>query len=141
MSEAINLPLLLVELDLGPGFAAGLAATIDALLQPPSASDVERMRQLLRDLEAIRNGDGPSSAQLATAPLLSDWCLALAPDGLRLVGEVTGHPLLGTRTRVRTSPVYAVGPEFSFARTLSRFYRLGPMNSAPMAKTPIKRLH
>lgn len=143
MSQSRNSPLLSVpvEIDLGPGFAALLALTIDALLQPPSASEVERMRQLLLDLEALRAGDAPSPEQLATAPLLSRWQFMLAPDGLCLAGEVFDHPLLGSRPNIRTSRLYVVGPDLAWARTFSRFFRLGPQSREPMAKPNRRGLH
>ncbi len=142
MSEASNLGYIArVEIDFSPAFAARLGATIAALVEPPSAADIQRMRNLLRDLEAIRSGKGPSARQLSTAPLLSGWRFALAPDGLRLTGEVTGHPHLGARPKILTSPVYAVGREFRWARVLSRFYRLGPPGTAPSATASRDILH
>lgn len=46
----------------------------------------------------------------------------MAPS-LCLAGLVTGHPLLGG-DYITTSPLIALPPELSWARTLSRFYRL-----------------
>jgi hypothetical protein len=44
--------------------------------------------------------------------------------GLALVGRVEGHPVLGSRW-IRTSQLHHFDELRSFARTLSRYYRLG----------------
>jgi hypothetical protein len=45
--------------------------------------------------------------------------------GVHLVGRVTGHPLQGDR-KIATSPVWFADPDGTWARTLSRYYRLAP---------------
>jgi len=45
-------------------------------------------------------------------------------SGLCLAGFAAGHPLLGTK-HIATSPVWVLDPGLRWARTLSRFYRLG----------------
>ncbi|WP_018000169.1 DUF6634 family protein [Paracoccus sp. N5] len=68
---------------------------------------------------------GPSDADLAQAPVLSDWKAAISPGGhIMLWGEVTDHPLLGT-TSITTSQLIAIDAEAGWARTASRWYRLG----------------
>ncbi|ANY81325.1 hypothetical protein BB934_26450 [Microvirga ossetica] len=43
-----------------------------------------------------------------------------------LIGAASGHPLLpGTGRVIRTSDLWIMSEEFSCARTLSRWYRLG----------------
>ncbi|CAM3263538.1 hypothetical protein SAMN04488021_14329 [Paracoccus aminovorans] len=68
---------------------------------------------------------GPSEADLAQAPVLSDWKAAISPGGhMMLWGEVTDHPLLGNAS-IHTSQLIAIDPESGWARTASRWYRLG----------------
>ena len=68
---------------------------------------------------------GPSGADLAQAPVLSDWKAAISPDGhIMLWGKVTDHPLLGNAS-IHTSQLIAIDPEAGWARTASRWYRLG----------------
>ena len=56
--------------------------------------------------------------------MLVDWRLVLLLNGLSLTGFVAGHPVLGSKNIV-TSPQWVLDPGLSWARTLSRFYRLG----------------
>ncbi|HWL56816.1 MAG TPA: DUF6634 family protein [Paracoccus sp. (in: a-proteobacteria)] len=68
---------------------------------------------------------GPSEADLADAPVLSDWKAAISPGGhVMLWGEVVDHPLLGNAS-IHTSQLIAMDPEAGWARTASRWYRLG----------------
>lgn len=68
---------------------------------------------------------GPSDADLAQAPVLSDWKAAISPGGhVMLWGEVTDHPLLGNAS-IHTSQLIAIDPAAGWARTASRWYRLG----------------
>ncbi len=68
---------------------------------------------------------GPSEADLAQAPVLSDWKAAISPGGhVMLWGEVTDHPLLGNAS-IHTSQLIAIDPEAGWTRTASRWYRLG----------------
>jgi hypothetical protein len=68
---------------------------------------------------------GPSDADLAIAPALSDWKAAISPGGnVMLWGEVTDHPLLG-KASITTSQLIAIDAEAGWARTASRWYRLG----------------
>lgn len=83
-----------------------------------------KLRDLAADLERIRSGEGPTEAELATAPLIVGWHSALTPVGLRLIGFVTGHPRLGN-TAAMTAQIWAADAEGTWIRTLSRFYRLG----------------
>jgi len=61
---------------------------------------------------------------LMDAPLLADYTIGVDELGLlRLVGRVTGHPMLGDRW-ITTSPVWQIDLEGGYARTSSRWYRL-----------------
>ena len=83
-----------------------------------------RLRALARDLDRIAAGEAPTAADLATAPLLVDWRFLLSWAGVGLAGFVAGHPLRGSR-HIATSPLWVLDPDLRWARTLSRFYKLG----------------
>ena len=83
-----------------------------------------RLRSLAADLDEIRRGAAPGADVLADSPLIVEWHAALKPLGLRLVGFVAGHPLLGNRPAM-TSQVWVVDPAGKWVRTLNRFYKLG----------------
>lgn len=83
-----------------------------------------RLRRLADDLDGIATATAPTAAELGNAPLLVDWRLVVLLSGLSLTGFVAGHPLLGAR-KIVTSPLWVLDPDLAWARTLSRFYRLG----------------
>jgi hypothetical protein len=84
----------------------------------------DRLRALADDCTRLQHDTGFVSAQLPTAPLLERYVPVTSALGIRLAGEVTGHPLLGAR-KIITSQVWFADPEGHWIRTLSRFYRLG----------------
>jgi hypothetical protein len=108
----------------GDGSGVSGVAEGDTPRHPSDPRDVpERLWELAEDLAIIKVGQGPSNAELDAAPVITDW--HLAPEmGLVLVGRVEGHPDLGSRW-IRTSQLYHFDELRSFARTLSRYYRLG----------------
>lgn len=68
---------------------------------------------------------GPSEADLAEAPVIDRWLpLFSKPFNLLLWGEVTDHPELGSNF-ITTSQLLAVNAKAGWARTRSRWYRLG----------------
>ena len=83
-----------------------------------------RLRALAEDCEQHELGLTVSQLWLEKAPLLEDWAPTMTPQGLRLVGHASGHPVFGDRA-VLTSPLCFADPEDRWVRTLSRFYRLG----------------
>jgi hypothetical protein len=83
-----------------------------------------RLRALADDLDRIAQGEAPTAADLAQAPLLVDWRFMLTWAGVGLAGFVAGHPLRGSR-HIATSPLWVLDPDLRWGRTLSRFYRLG----------------
>ena len=88
-----------------------------------SLSDRAWFDKVLRAITAVENG--PSAADLAQAPLLSDWKPAISSLGhVMLWGEVTDHPILGNAS-ITTSQLIAINSEAGWARTASRWYRLG----------------
>lgn len=88
--------------------------------------------KVLRAIAAVEAG--PSEADLANAPVLSDWKAAVSPHGHMVMwGDVADHPILGTEP-ITTSQLVAIHPEAGWARTASRWYRLGRPISAFEAK-------
>ena len=85
--------------------------------------EIARHETLLADLRNIAAGRLPIEAELGTAPLLDLWTMGTAPVPI-LVGDVHGHPLLRGPV-IRTTDIQVFAPELGWARTLSRFYRLG----------------
>jgi hypothetical protein len=83
-----------------------------------------KLRSLAADLDRVCAGVSPVVADLAEAPLIVGWRTVLSPVGLRLVGHVTDHPILGDRAAM-TSQLWAADSQGQWVRTLSRFYRLG----------------
>jgi hypothetical protein len=83
-----------------------------------------RLRRLSDDLDRIAGGAAPTPADLQRAPLLVDWQLTFTLHGVSLFGFAAGHPLLGTKNII-TSPLWVLDRDLHWARTLSRFYRLG----------------
>jgi hypothetical protein len=84
----------------------------------------DRLQALAKDCLMLEHDLTFVSARLRTAPMLDSYVPVLSPLGLHLVGQVTQHPLLGSR-RIVTSQVWVADPEGHWVRTLSRFYRLG----------------
>jgi hypothetical protein len=64
---------------------------------------------------------------LAGAPKLENWSVG-RPTAYGLRGEVTGDPKLGDGL-IDTSAAYMLASEFSWVRTMFRFYRLGAPSS------------
>jgi hypothetical protein len=78
-----------------------------------------------------RAGINPTEDELGTAPLLDGWEVVRdAFDYTILYGRVTGHPIL-KGPAIRTSPLLKLNLTAGWARTYSRFYRLGaPLSDA-----------
>jgi hypothetical protein len=85
--------------------------------------ELARLEQLAADLDLIANGELPSADRLSSAPLLDAWRADFRPVPC-LVGTCTDHPRL-RGPLIFTTDVWAIAPDFGWARTLSRFYRLG----------------
>jgi hypothetical protein len=94
-----------------------------------------RLRALADDCDRLERGRSVSPVVLQKAPLLEDWAPAITPQGVQLIGHVTGHPLLGDCAAV-TTPLWFADPDGGWARSLSRFYRLGP----PLDREDIRRV-
>lgn len=77
-------------------------------------------------LARIRRGEAPTADELAAAPRLDFWWVVDEGPVLVLQGVVTGHPHLADGALIGTSPLLWLAADRAAARTLSRFYRLGP---------------
>ncbi|WP_062013019.1 DUF6634 family protein [Aureimonas sp. AU4] len=86
--------------------------------------EIERTAELLRDLRYLRDHAMPPPCVLERAPLLDGWSPALRSVAC-LVGRPHSHPHLSGRRSAATSPLRVLSLEDGFARTESRFYRLG----------------
>ncbi len=84
---------------------------------------MRRMRAMCDDIDAVLAGLPPSERLLADAPVIEGW--STAPyQAICLSGRVSGHPTIRSGPLV-SSQVYMLDPDRRWARTLSRFYRLG----------------
>ena len=89
------------------------------------ACEMERLGALVADMERIHRGVSPEALAGDDAPILERWALAnrLVPG---LAGLATGHPeLLGENRLIGTSDLWLLSEDHIWARTLSRWYRLG----------------
>lgn len=84
---------------------------------------LRQLQDLVRDLEMIVSGGGPTKELLETAPFLDLWQLENRIEK-GLAGYAAGHPILGDQY-VHTSQVWALSQRGRWARTLTRWYRLG----------------
>lgn len=87
--------------------------------------EMERLAALVADVERIHRGVPPEAMAGEDAPILDRWILAgrMVPC---LAGLSTGHPLLpGTSRPIGTSDLWLLSKDYGWARTLSRWYRLG----------------
>lgn len=85
---------------------------------------IRELEKLIGDLRNLSAGKTPSEHELQASPLLDQWSFGFLPAAC-LVGSVRGHPILGNRARVHTSQLVFVDPEHGWARTWSRYHRLG----------------
>jgi len=81
----------------------------------------EKLRASIEAAEA-----GPTPAELDAAPYMNFWRLEhRGEDELRLHGRCDDHPEIDDR-RVITSPLLALDHKHGWARTYTRWYRVGP---------------
>ncbi|PSJ60169.1 DUF6634 family protein [Pseudaminobacter soli (ex Li et al. 2025)] len=88
--------------------------------------ETERLARLVADMEGIRRGEPPQAlAGGEDAPILDRWILGHRPVPC-LAGLSTGHPRLsGVNRAIATSDLWLMSEDRTWARTLSRWYRLG----------------
>jgi hypothetical protein len=87
--------------------------------------EIDRLVRLTADLMAIRHSRGPTTSDLEVAPILDNWERGTRPASC-LIGNVFGHPMRpGMGRPVATSDLWVLAPDKGWARTMSRWYRLG----------------
>ncbi len=95
---------------------------------PPTKEELLEGVEMLRWIKA---GARPPDDAWATAPVLDDWRIVPArhpPAGegmSELEGEVSGHPDFRDGQRIRTTPLLFAEHVQGWARTVTRFWRLG----------------
>ncbi len=77
---------------------------------------------MLTALEAAEAG--PTEQEIADAPTLNPWRLELWSDHFRLYGICDDHPEIVDR-HVTTSPLLALDADKGWARSRSRWYKVG----------------
>ena len=97
------------------------------LLPSPDAGGLRALADQADNLvDALRRlaAGAPNRADLADAPVLDCWRPAsrFAPA---LLGLVDGHPIIGANRTTLTSELFAIDTDAGWARTWSRWYRLG----------------
>lgn len=85
--------------------------------------EIEKTEALLTDLKRFANREFPTSRELEGAPLIDDYKIDIMYRPA-LIGQAYNHPRLGI-TSVQTTELWAIAPTLGWARTWSRFYRLG----------------
>lgn len=89
-------------------------------LSPDLRSQYDRVLDAIAAAEA-----GPFKIDLLNAPVLDVWRPLISAHGhVVLWGKVSGHPHLGDDD-ITTSRLIAIRPDAGWARTASRWYRLG----------------
>ncbi|MBN8975949.1 MAG: hypothetical protein J0I08_05670 [Rhizobiales bacterium] len=90
----------------------------------------DQLTALTLDIRNLRVIGKPHLSDLEAAPILEGWALGelVAPC---LLGAVIGHPLLGSRPHIHTSQLVVMDTDLGWARTWSRFYRLGERSGIP----------
>ncbi|MXQ10451.1 hypothetical protein [Microvirga makkahensis] len=87
--------------------------------------EIARLESLVSDLERLRDGGVPAAEEIAAAPIIDQWEVAMRSEAA-LIGLIQGHPrgLSMLRPSV-TSGLWIIDPVRGYARTLSRIYALG----------------
>lgn len=86
------------------------------------------MNEIEQFLHAVEDAErGPTEHDLTDAPTLNPWQILLENDQtiLRLYGRAKGHPTIDDDF-LTTSPLLAFDPKEGWARTRSRWYKIGP---------------
>lgn len=93
-------------------------------LDPAFDAMLDRLKGLVADMERVRAGLGEEDLP-ADAPMLDQRIIGQRPVAC-LVGCSSGHPILmGEGRPIATSDLWLISEDGQWARTLSRWYRLG----------------
>lgn len=78
-------------------------------------------------LKAIADAErGPTDEELSNAPYVNHYRLeTIGKSAQQIYGQVQDHPTIDD-PYVTTTPLYGFDPDEGWARTRSRWYRLGP---------------
>jgi hypothetical protein len=90
--------------------------------------DLRSIIAAIRNLdESTSRSPAPTLAELERAPLISGWIMSIHPDDAppSLFGIVVNHPLIADVKTAVTSELVAMSRVGAWARTHSRYYRLG----------------
>lgn len=85
----------------------------------------DQLEALARDLRRLA-ARPPTEEELSGAPLIYTGGPVMRPV-LCLSGQIFGHPAIGNGNFSITSELFAIADDETWARTLSRFYRLRPL--------------
>lgn len=84
-----------------------------------------KLDSLVADMKALQEGRLAEELAGVEPPILDRWAPAFG-NNVFLVGLSTGHPkLIGENRLISTSELMLVSEDQAWARTLSRWYRLG----------------
>jgi hypothetical protein len=112
-------------------FARALGLDPEMPVTPDERRLCDRLRDLADALEALEQG-GPAPEEMARAPLMESWSF-LSGRTRVIAGVSFGHPTIASGRPTLTSDVFATDGR-TWARTLSRLYRLGtPAEATPAA--------
>lgn len=92
-------------------------------MSPELQQRLQAYRSITRDLERVIKGEGPTDVDLLNSPYLDVWGFVASRD-VCLYGLVSDHPMVGPGP-VTTSTLCILDPRGKWARTVSRWYRLG----------------
>jgi len=86
--------------------------------------EIVRLTNLLIDLRSLRSGVLPEQSVLEKSPMIECWSLGERPVRC-LTGFFIDHPKIDDGSPGLTSDLFFIDVNHGFARTRSRFYRLG----------------
>lgn len=86
---------------------------------------LDRLKSLVADIEGLKSGNHPDVGRIAGTAYIRDWTLDSRPTPC-LRGFFEGHPKIRSGRMGITSDVWIFAPHHGYARSLSRWYQLGP---------------
>jgi len=85
---------------------------------------LDRLRRLVADIETLKTGRHPDPSAIEGSAFIHEWRLDSRPAPC-LRGYFEGHPKIRSGRMGATSELWVWAPDHGFARTLSRWYKLG----------------